>query len=311
MSRILFIAPRYFNYHSTLMNEMTRQGHVVDFLPDTEDTFCTLLLKRLSISNDNSFHERIRQSFVNNSYDIFLVIGGRRLTPTLIKELKTHYKSVKFIMYQWDSLNNFDFRGIAKYFDSVRTFDSLDASLNNWGYLPLFYTKNPETPNSKIDLLFIGIWHSDRIEILNKVHDSAIKNGLVCDFRVFYPYYMYLYLLYVKKLRIKSRFFIHNSVPLAEVQKLYSQSRCIIDISHPQQSGLTMRAIEALGNGKKLLTTNRSIVGENFYNKNQIQVFDRDKWELDLGFINNNFENSELISDLEICNWVKNLIDGR
>ena len=39
----------------------------------------------------------------------------------------------------------------------------------------------------------------------------------------------------------------------------------VLDIEHPKQVGLTMRTFEVLASGRKLITTNRSIINHEFY----------------------------------------------
>jgi hypothetical protein len=48
-----------------------------------------------------------------------------------------------------------------------------------------------------------------------------------------------------------------------------------VDIQHPKQQGLTMRAIEALGSRRKLLTTNASIRTYDFYSPENIRIIGR------------------------------------
>jgi len=48
----------------------------------------------------------------------------------------------------------------------------------------------------------------------------------------------------------------------------------VIDIVQKGQSGLTMRAIEALAAGKKIITNNKNIINEPFYNTKNIMIID-------------------------------------
>ena len=64
---------------------------------------------------------------------------------------------------------------------------------------------------------------------------------------------------------------------LIEILNLYKSSTIILDINHPFQSGLTMRTFEALGAGKKLITTNGNIRKYPFYNINNVLVISRNE----------------------------------
>ncbi|MEK5777604.1 lipopolysaccharide biosynthesis protein, partial [Acinetobacter nosocomialis] len=68
---------------------------------------------------------------------------------------------------------------------------------------------------------------------------------------------------------------------MGEIVELYAKSNIILDISHPGQSGLTMRTFEAIGAGKKLITTNTNIKEYPFYNANNIFIISRDELVLE------------------------------
>jgi hypothetical protein len=61
-----------------------------------------------------------------------------------------------------------------------------------------------------------------------------------------------------------------------DIRKIIENSKCVIDLSHSHQSGLTMRAIETLGMQKKLVTNNKMIKEYDFYNKDNIYVIGDD-----------------------------------
>ncbi|MEW6857184.1 hypothetical protein QYR58_03535 [Streptococcus iniae] len=69
-----------------------------------------------------------------------------------------------------------------------------------------------------------------------------------------------------------------------EIIKTILDSKVVLDIQHPNQTGLTMRTIEMIGLNKKIITTNNSIVNYDFYNKNNILIIDRHNIEIDREF---------------------------
>ena len=75
--------------------------------------------------------------------------------------------------------------------------------------------------------------------------------------------------------------FIHVSssndiIPYAENIKYVFQSKCIIDIVQPGQTGLTLRPLEALFYKKKLITTNIEIQNYDFYKQENIFIWGKD-----------------------------------
>jgi len=308
--KIIFIAPSYFNYHELIIENLEKNGFSVDFLEDINSGFLYTLFSKSAFvfkKYKESFQKKALSKLKNGNYDLMIVIGGKAFDLEFWSYIKDKY-DFKKILYQWDSLKNFDYRGMSHFFDVVKTFDSVDAKNQEIVYLPLFYKgKIDSYVDEDIDLLFIGIWHSDRIEILNKITEYANVNNLKFCFKVYYPRYMYLYLVYVKKCMMPSNFFIFKTVSTELMTNYYQRAKCIIDINHPDQSGLTMRTIETIGRGKKLITTNSHIKQESFYNDKMIQVIDRENIVLNNGFFELK-EDYNNIERLEISNWINELL---
>ena len=97
-----------------------------------------------------------------------------------------------------------------------------------------------------------------------------------------------------------------NSLNSDQMIDLYDKSEVILDISHPYQSGLTMRTFEAIGAGKKLITTNMNIKKYPFYNENNIYLIDRENIQIDLNFFKNKYLHlsDELYESYSIDGWL-------
>ena len=75
------------------------------------------------------------------------------------------------------------------------------------------------------------------------------------------------------------------------------------------QDGFTMRTFETLGAGKKLITTNKNILNEPFFNSNYIAVTDPEHFDVDLNFINNyTYKWNPEIENYSISNWAKRVV---
>jgi hypothetical protein len=66
-------------------------------------------------------------------------------------------------------------------------------------------------------------------------------------------------------------------MPSDQLTAKLKQSKAVVDIQHPKQTGLTMRTIEMLGANKKMITTNSEIQNYDFYHPNNICIVDRKK----------------------------------
>lgn len=73
----------------------------------------------------------------------------------MISELKSCQSKAKFVLYQWDSQENFPYiKSIQKYFDECYSFDKRDVKETpNLRFLPLFYSKMYEKIGEKIVMI--------------------------------------------------------------------------------------------------------------------------------------------------------------
>ena len=307
-NKVLLIAPNYFNYHEIIRTTFQSNGYDVQLVIDEIFISPITILSKSYLNRKKVSYQNILLKKLNErEYDFLIVIGGRSLDKIFLESLNKKEKLIK-ILYQWDSISNYDYRYLIPYFDQVKTFDSKDANEFNLRYLPLFYKNNTSKIVSEdIDLLFIGIWHSDRLNILHEIASSALGQGIKLYFRVYYPWYMYFYLVYIKKQIRRSEFFTFKKIPIEVTNQFYQRAKCIIDINHPNQTGLTMRTIETLGSGKKLITTNHHVKNESFYNEKMIHVIDRTNIQIPTEFLLENYHTLK-IDELEITNWIKKLL---
>ena len=157
-------------------------------------------------------------------------------------------------------------------------------------FRPLFYIKTMQAQrvdSYKYDFSFIGTIHSDRAEILYNLKKYCDEHGLT------YYYYLYipgnlLYTMrkatdsYVRKLGQYIHLEPTSKKTIAEISE---NTRCVIDINHPKQTGLTMRTIEMLGLHQKILTTNQNVRNYDFYEPGNQLVIGRDEIKIDKGLL--------------------------
>jgi len=220
-----------------------------------------------------------------------------------------------FINYNWDSLKSNNYLEYSQYFDRILSFDKTDVENNDrLIYHPLFYSnefKNCEpNQNLEYDFAFVGMvgLAQGRYDFIKQIKNQLEQKGL--------NFYKYLYMsrnryiktsLFDKRKRYPDINF--KKLKLSDISEIYSKSKVIIDYSKSFQSGLTMRTFEALGAGKKLITTNKNIMNEPFYDESFIQVIDPVNPKLNLKF---SFENRNIRPNMNayhIDNWVKIVFD--
>ncbi|MBO3273555.1 hypothetical protein, partial [Hymenobacter defluvii] len=99
-----------------------------------------------------------------------------------------------------------------------------------------------------------------------------------------------------------------NPMNRKEYLRIFSQSKAIVDVSNAKQTGMAMRVIDAIGSGKKVLTTNTWVRLQDDYNPHYMHVIDLRKIEIPNLFLEN--ETIESSKDYSIDKWLKNLFIG-
>ena len=196
------------------------------------------------------------------------------------------------VYYLWDSLENKpQLQKNIPYFDRVITFDYKDAKTAGFDFVPLFFSreiefaKNAKNAKNIYDLSFVGSVHDDRALIIQNLRKSSPHLKLFV-----YLFTPSRWVFYIRRLLNKDFFKIDlndlhfEQLPYDEVQKIHHQSQVILDIHHPNQSGLTMRTIETIALQKKIATTNSDIKHYDFYDPHNIFILDRKNLKIPTSF---------------------------
>ena len=310
--KVLFIAPKFFGYEQEIKRELELAGCVVDWFDDRPSS--TPLVKalirfrpELIAKYSDAYFEKIFKHADGIKYDVVFVLKGEALSVDLLKRLRIQQKQAKFLYYTYDSLRNFkDGKAKLAFFDKACSFDTLDVIHNdNVEYLPLFYTSTYQNlkdvpylnskPSKNNDLTFIASIHSDRYEVAQKILRNAQKTSGRVNY-CFYFFYQSKWVFAIKKLidasfrQIPFRAVSWRALSADQTAQLIASSKVIIDIHHPNQTGLTMRTIECIGAQKKIITTNASIKNHDFFNEKNILIVDRKNPIIPLFFIEQPYE---------------------
>lgn len=321
--KILFFSAKFFGYDIEIKNALSKAGASVEMYDDrpSNSTLSKVLIRIdplfLSWKTHKYFKKVIREN--DKSYDYVLFITCEAALKKDLSLLKKCYPSAKFILYLYDSLDNlkrFDEKMV--FFDNIYTFDPQDIKLHsNMKFLPLFYLdsykKKNEYRNEKYDVSFIGTSHSDRPYIINSIKKQLDDKGKEYYFRLFTPSKImhFLKIIYNKDYRVLNSegMITLNKTSAIEIAKIIENSKMVVDMQHPNQTGLTMRSIELLGMEKKFVTTNVNIVDYDFYKPSNIQVLNRESINLNIEFVDKKYEkvDMDIYNKYSLNNWIMNL----
>lgn len=324
---ILFFAPSFFNYDIEIENKLKKCGANVqrfDDRPSNKSLHKALMRINPKIlkKKTHKYYENIMQANKGNHIDYVFFIKCEAPLEQDLKKMRLLYSDAVFILYLWDSIRNIKYFEMKKdYFDFIYSFDSNDVNhYSNIVLKPLFYLDCFKSANKKfssIDLCFIGTSHSDRVKIINAILKNIEKKNLTSFIRLYAPSNMIYTIKYLLDLNFrklaKDKYITKKSMSHKEITDIFSNSKIVIDIQHPKQTGLTMRTIELVGMKKKIITTNCNIVNYDFYNENNVLVIDRRNPDIPLSFLNKPYTELEenIYDEYSIDQWIEAIFKER
>ncbi|MBE6671543.1 MAG: hypothetical protein E7593_05000 [Ruminococcaceae bacterium] len=306
---ILIFCPTFFGYENRMADAFRDEGFDVSLYNERPNSgfICKAALRlnlKLYKPVVTKYIKRVIEENKDKQFDYIFVVKSEAITEKEAAMLREAYPNAKMILYFWDSVANIpDGEKKIALYDRVLTFDPDDAEKYNLPFLPVpygkEYTKVEETSEFKYDVAFIGTAHSVRPRVVKQIKEQCEMNGKRC-FTYFYSPHKLVYLF--NKLTNKDYKYISlkeinfKSLSTKEVCDIYNSSRCVMDIEHPKQKGITTRPIEMLSMKKKILTTNSYVKRFDFYNENNFYILDRNDPKIDVSF----FETPYLPVDEEI-----------
>jgi hypothetical protein len=317
---ILLISSDFFDYYKMIQRELEKQGWTVTYIHDrpSKNAIIKILIRKfkwlIASYLTSFFKNKLAEVCEGQRYDQILIIKGEGLTPAVFRELR-NYTSGTITLYFWDNIKNVPggFANSAEA-DHVFTFDPIDTERYGFTLLPLFYVDegmNRSQLKPEWELSFVGSIHSDRLKVIAAVREKMIGIGKTFIFIYFASSILYNFRrLFDPAFKLfKSAELGLKSISRQQTEEIFQKSVAVLDVHHIHQTGLTMRTLEALALGKKLITTNSSIKSYPFYDSNQILIIDRKNPQLNPSFFKlpNSLKVLEAIKAYEIGRWVQTL----
>ncbi len=319
MKRVLFIGIGFYDYDTIIKQAIEKLGYEVDYFCETPTGFFYTLCERLKINSfTQKHHEKHSLSIAEkcgNDYDVIFVIKANVLTEKAIKIIKSKNKKAKTVLYLWDSIERIDnYKNVSHCFDAIFSFDRVDSQKNsNITFKPLFYRseyRKTEETKAVYDLFFVGWSHSDRAILLKNIASNLEKQQLKIKFLILVGKVSYHTSSAIRAIRNLT---IKTPIGAKEAAQYCFKSNAVLDLAHPNQTGLTIRTIEVLfGAKRKLVTTNKDIANYDFYDEDNILIIDRNNLEIPKSFFEKAFNpySKTFTDSFFIENWVKDFFDG-
>jgi hypothetical protein len=315
MARILYIGIDFYDYAARISGAFERLGHTVDFRAIEDRGFAAKSAKKLAgglyTQRLRAYHRALIEESRAQRYDIVLFIQVHQFAHDELEALRAAQPQARFVLYNWDSLTTHDYRPYLRHFDHVATFDPEDArAVAGVAYLPLFAiprffeidrAREPET-----DLYFIGaIGSMHRFDALARLHAFCDGAGLSTHFHL------------VCSPLVKARLWrtgrklpgvTGQPIDFEAIIAILQNARATFDFANHRQSGYTMRLIENMCAGVKIVTENPRIVTERFYREDRFLLIDGEDFSGVPEFLARPITSQLDVREFHVDNWARALI---
>ncbi|MEC3875078.1 hypothetical protein [Chryseobacterium salviniae] len=214
-----------------------------------------------------------------------------------IEYLADKHPNLRIIVWYWNPVFRcFEPTKLNKKNIEYWSFDEEDCKKYNLKFNTTFYLDNIEINNNSVkeyDVLFLGADKRRKV-LLDKINANLISAKIKTLFHI---------------VPDKDQPNPQNIKPLsyADYLQLISKTKCIFDYIQKGQSGNTVRTMESIFLGKKLITNDINIQKENFYDSSNVFVLEYDDFNKINEFINTPFKKlkSEVVDYYDFSNWLK------
>ncbi|MEO0462644.1 MAG: hypothetical protein AAF127_05910 [Pseudomonadota bacterium] len=317
MARILFIGIDYYDYAARICAAFERLGHTVDFRAIEDRSFAAKSAKKIAPAayekRRAAYHDRLIQETRNVDYDVVLFIQAHQFAPEALQRLRAAQPNAHFVLYNWDSLTTHDYRPWLALFDHAATFDPDDAAALGIAYLPLFaiprFFEVDHARAAAHDLYFVGaIGTMHRFDALGRLHTFCENAGLSTQFHLVCSPVVRAQLWRAGK---SLPGITGRTIDFDGIVALLESARATFDFANHKQSGYTMRLIENMCAGRKIITENPRILNEDFYSEDRFLLVDGYDFSAVPEFLGTPITSSLDVNAFHIDTWAKTLIAGR
>ncbi|MBR6123425.1 hypothetical protein IKQ19_07515 [Candidatus Saccharibacteria bacterium] len=227
-----------------------------------------------------------------------IIIQMSYLTMNLPKFINKRNPDARVIAWYWDIVKERtqpkDIKGKCE----LWSFDPADCKKYGMRYNHQYYFKTliKKSECCKWDVFFCG---SDcgRGKMLTDLYRKMLELNLKVNFKIVYPQDKNIPLETVSKL-----------LNYEEIRECNLNSKAILEIPRPGQSGATLRLMEALFLNKKVITNNPNVKEEPFYREKNIFILGERSIDDLKSFVDSDYDHSsdEYIDKYDFNSWLRN-----
>src|SRR5215217_2036239 len=181
---ILIVGVKFYHYNEEIISKLEKSGANVTFFHERDITIKHAIIDAFFNQYMMAWQEKhyagILKQIAGKQFDYLLVIRGFMMPLDFVDRVKQLNAGIKTIMYQWDSLHNWDYREKIPLFDRSYTFDYNDAEQLGLKYVPTFHTdefSNLQPVKIEYDLFFFGNFTRERYDKMQELIAFAQSRG--------------------------------------------------------------------------------------------------------------------------------------
>lgn len=318
--KIIFGAPKEYGLSAAILRELLHLGfEVIDI---------SFYQHKFKYKNFGEFLEKLYFKHIRGQKDYKTYLKFRHNSKWMTAKIDTlghadfaliirpdHYpkwfiekisgKSSKMIAYQWDGIERYpNVKSYISLFDRFFVFDLDEVKMDN--VLPTTNFYNESFPNliaqkDHFDVYYIGYLIRSRAKVLEDIIGALQKMNLNIKLH-----------LVSKSLQKKTWLeTVKTTMPYEDNLYFSAVSRILVDVVNPIHRGLSLRVLESIGFGKKLITTNLEIAKYDFYHPHNILIWGQHSHEELLSFVSKPYAPlpTAIREKYGFFNWIKYLLD--
>jgi len=219
-----------------------------------------------------------------------VILFDNGYSKIVTRYIKKKNPDCKVILWFWNPIIEYSKNYLLdKNIDEIWSYDKDDVKKYNLKFSPQFFNKEIKCNNKKIeqDIIFLG-QNKGRKSIIEKYEKLFNENNVNNN----------------KIIIIESE---KDFISYEDYLELVGKSKAILDIVMDNVKGLTLRCVEALFFGKKLITNNEDIKNYTFYNPNNIFILGKDDITKIKEFIDSPYTeiNKDIVDYYDFEQWLK------
>lgn len=258
---------------------------------------------------DKSFWYSNQLKHLHKFETIIVHISMETLEPVFY--LRKLYPDKRIIAWYCNVVFNTTNPNLIRDIAEVWSFDQEDCKKHNMKFNHQYYFKTyiPDImPKPEYDVYFCGVEWGRLDKILN-IYDTLNEQGISNKFRIVGES--------IKSTTSQGRWgtrpipldlYSENFISYDQMKTEAYKAKAILEINKTDQTGSTLRQMEAMFFQKKLITDNKNIVNEPYYDPNNIFILGYDNISKLPDFINSSINqiNDRTINKYDVINWINN-----